>query len=65
MKYFDSVDTGFLKLDPKFSPRSKYYTGNIINALIEADTWEMNGQKRYGLLKVNKMNNRDITKILN
>jgi hypothetical protein len=53
MKYFDSVDTGFIKIDPNLYPRSKYYTGNIINALIEADTWEMNGQKRYGLLKVN------------
>jgi hypothetical protein len=46
------VDTGFLKVDNSFYPRSKYFTGNVLNALIEADTWERNGQKRYGLMKV-------------
>jgi hypothetical protein len=47
------VDTGFLKVDGSLYPRSKYFTGNVLTALIEADTWDSNGQKRYGLMQVN------------
>jgi hypothetical protein len=44
------METGFLKVDGSMYPRSKYFTGNVLTALIEADTWDSNGRKRYGLM---------------
>jgi preprotein translocase subunit Sec61beta len=46
--YFDSIDTGFIKVDPNIVPRVKVYTGAVMSALIEADTMDSAGAKTYG-----------------
>jgi hypothetical protein len=50
--YFDSVDTGFYRLDPFAVPRIAFYTAAGLKLLIDADTWEDDGAKRYGLMPV-------------
>jgi hypothetical protein len=38
MLYFDSVETGFLRVEPTALPRIAFYTGALLMVLIDEDT---------------------------
>lgn len=38
--YFDSVETGFVQLDPAAEPRIKFYTPDLVKLLIKRTKWD-------------------------
>jgi hypothetical protein len=52
MLYFDSVETGFFRLEPTAHPRIAFYTGAALMVLIDEDTRVENDKKFYGVMPV-------------
>jgi hypothetical protein len=52
MLYFDSVETGFFRLEPTAHPRIAFYTGAALMVLIDEDTRVENDKKFYGAMPV-------------
>jgi hypothetical protein len=50
--YFDSVETGFIRVEPIALPRIAFYTGAVIMVLIDEDTKIIGDQKIYGIMPV-------------
>ncbi|XP_044321714.1 uncharacterized protein [Triticum aestivum] len=51
--YFNSVDTGYLTIDTTKQAAVKLYSTSVVRTFIEADTFEEDGQVKYGGLKGN------------
>ncbi|XP_037460443.1 uncharacterized protein LOC119331392 [Triticum dicoccoides] len=52
IRYFDSVDTGFIQLDPKALPRIKHYNKQILSALVKANSRVDGGRITFGIMKI-------------
>jgi hypothetical protein len=58
--YFESVETGFIRVEPTAYPRIAFYTGGALIILIDEDTEIVGNQKIYGIMPVRFLTNRII-----
>jgi hypothetical protein len=61
--YFDSVETGFIRVEPTALPRIAFFTGAVIMVLIDEDTKIIGDQKIYGIMPVSIIMHNFLKKI--